>query len=157
PGRAGAGVVPRPAGGRCSRATAHAARAVATRSPIRRGATMAKPFDATMRDLVEIEPAAWLRLLELPVPDPAAARVIDSNLATVSPETDKLVRVGGPEPFLFHPEFLSGRAVGYPGHLLWYNVVAGHRHGLPMLSVLILLRRAADGPELTGEHEGQVP
>src|SRR5690348_16882482 len=99
---------------------------------------MPKPFDATMRDLVEIEPAAWLRLLGLPVPDPADVRVLNPNLATVAPELDKLVRVGGGQPFLYHPEFLSGRAKGYPGHLLWYNANAGHRHGLPVLSVLIL-------------------
>ena len=35
--------------------------------------------------------------------------------------------------------------------------MAGHRHGLPVWSVLVLLRPAADGPELTGEYEQEVP
>ena len=63
----------------------------------------------------------------------------------------------GPDPYLFHPEFLSGRATGYPEHVHWYNALASHRHGLPVLSAVVLLRPAADGPELTGEYEQAVP
>jgi hypothetical protein len=53
------------------------------------------------------------------VPDPGLVGVIDSNLSTVTAEADKLVRVGGPEPYLFHAEFLSGRTRDYPEHLHW--------------------------------------
>ena len=60
--------------------------------------SMAKPLDATLRNLFELEPAAWLVVFGAPVPDPGLVRVIDSNLSTVTAETDKLVRVGGPEP-----------------------------------------------------------
>jgi hypothetical protein len=56
---------------------------------------MAKPCDATMRELFELEPAAWLEFLGIPVPDPHQVEVIDSNLSTVTPEADKVVRVGG--------------------------------------------------------------
>jgi hypothetical protein len=118
---------------------------------------MPKPLDATMRNLFELEPAAWADALGAPVPDPDLVRIIDSNLSTVTAETDKLVLIDGPEPYIFHPEFLSGRAPGYPEHLHWYKALAGHRHGLPVLSVLVLLRPAADGPELTGEYEQVVP
>jgi hypothetical protein len=75
---------------------------------------MPKPLDATLRNLFELEPSAWLEVFDAPVPDPGLVLVIDSNLSTVTAETDKLVRVGGPEPYLFHPEFLSGRAPDYP-------------------------------------------
>jgi hypothetical protein len=118
---------------------------------------MAKPLDATLRNLFDLEPAAWLEVFGAPVPDPGLVRVIDSNLSTVTAETDKLVRVGGPEPYIFHAEFLSGRAPDYPEHVHWYNALASHRHGLPVLSVVVLLRPAADGPELTGEYERVVP
>src|SRR5262249_26953510 len=118
---------------------------------------MPKPFDATMRNLFELEPAAWLEVCDAPVPDPSLVGVIDSNLSSVTAEADKLVRVGGPEPYLFHPEFLSGRAPGYPEHLHSYNALASHRHGLPVLSAVVLLRPAAEGPELTGEYEKAVP
>lgn len=72
-------------------------------------------------------------------------------------DSDKLVRVGGPEPFLFHSEFLSARALDYPDQLHWYNTLACRRHRLPVLSVLILFRPAGDGPDLTGEYEVRVP
>ncbi len=118
---------------------------------------MPKPLDATMRNLFELEPAAWAEVFDAPVPEPADVRIIDSNLSTVTAESDKLVLIGGPNPYIFHPEFLSGRAPGYPEHLHWYNALASHRHGLPVRSVVVLLRPAADGPELTGAYEQAVP
>ena len=40
---------------------------------------MPKPFDATMRKLLELGPAAWLRFLHVRFTDPEHVRVIDSN------------------------------------------------------------------------------
>jgi len=54
-----------------------------------RRTAMSKPFDATMRILIELEPAAWLRFLHIPVADPDRVKVIDSNLSTVTAEADK--------------------------------------------------------------------
>ncbi len=61
---------------------------------------MKKRYDATMRELFDPEPAAWLEFFGVPVPDPALAQVIDSNVSTVTAETDKLLRRGGPEPII---------------------------------------------------------
>jgi predicted transposase YdaD len=118
---------------------------------------MIKPYDATTRELFDVQPAAWVEFFGLPMPDPGLVEIIESNLSTINAEADKLVRVGGPEPYILHVEFLSGRDTGYPEKLHWYNALAKHKHGLPVWSVVILLRRAADGPELTGEYETQVP
>jgi hypothetical protein len=118
---------------------------------------MFKPFDATMRELFELEPAAWLEFLGIPVPDPSLVTVIDSNVSTVTAEADKVVRVGGPEPLIVHTEVLSGRDLAYPEQALWYNMLLHHRHKVPVWTVIVLLRPAADGPELTGEFEGSFP
>ena len=118
---------------------------------------MKKRYDATMRKLFDPEPAAWLEFFGVPVPDPGLVQVIDSNVSTVTAETDKLLRLGGPDPFILHIEFLSGRDTGYPGQAFWYNTLASHKHQVPVWSVLVLLRPAADGPELTGEYEQQFP
>ena len=118
---------------------------------------MPKPLDATMRELYEVEPAAWLEFLGIPVPDPALVAVIDFNLSTVTADSDKLIRRGGPDPMILHTEFLSGRVVSYPRQLHRYNALASYKHAVPVWSVLFLLRRAADGPELTGEYIQQVP
>jgi hypothetical protein len=56
-----------------------------------------------------------------------------------------------------HVEFLSGRHTNYPPQAVWYNVLLHHRHQLPVWTVLILLRPEADGPELTGAYESEVP
>ncbi len=42
---------------------------------------MPKRFDATMRKLFELGPAAWLGFLRVPIRDPALVRVIDSNVS----------------------------------------------------------------------------
>jgi hypothetical protein len=68
-----------------------------------------KRYDATMRDLFEPGPDAWLEFFGVPVPDPALAQVLDSNVSTISAETDQLLRRGGPDPVILHLEFFSGR------------------------------------------------
>jgi hypothetical protein len=118
---------------------------------------MTKALDATMREIYEIEPAAWLEFLGIPVLDPSLVDVIDSNLSTVTADSDKLIRLRGPAPLILHAEFLSGRVVSYPRQLHRYNALAGYKHGVPVWSVLFLLRPAADGPELTGEYVQEVP
>ena len=117
---------------------------------------MRKPYDAAMRELYGIEPAAWPEFLGFPVPAPDLVEVLESNLSTIA-EADVLLRVGGPRPFILHLEFLSGRDTSYPEQAFWYNTLAGHKYGLPVWSVLVLLRPAADGPELTGVYEREVP
>jgi predicted transposase YdaD len=118
---------------------------------------MGKPLDATMHELYELEPAAWLEFLGVAVPDPGLAAVIEANLSTVTAESDKLIRLGGPAPLILHTEFLSGRVVSYPRQLHRYNALAAYKYETPVWSVLFLLRPAADGPELTGEHVQEVP
>ena len=110
-----------------------------------------------MRKLYELGPAAWLEYFGLPIPDPAQVRVIDSNLSTVTAEADQVVLVGGADPWIVHTEFLSGREPNYPQQAIWYNILLQHRHQVPIWTVLILLRPQADGPELTGVYESEVP
>jgi hypothetical protein len=46
-----------------------------------------------MRKLLELDPAAWLRFLHIPLTDPDRVRVIDSNVSTVTAEADKVLWV----------------------------------------------------------------
>jgi predicted transposase YdaD len=118
---------------------------------------MRKRLDATMRDLYELEPAAWMEFLGIPVPDPNQVRVIDSNVSAVTAEADKVVWIGGPEPVIVHTEFVSGRDKGLPKRIHWYNTLVAHHHDLPVWTVVILLKPKADGPELTGVYEKTFP
>jgi hypothetical protein len=75
---------------------------------------MGKPFDATMRKLLELEPAAWLRFLHVPVANPDRVTVIDSNLSTVTSEADKVLWVDDPVPWIEHVELQAGRNIDLP-------------------------------------------
>ncbi len=116
---------------------------------------MSKPFDATTRNLIELRPADWLAYLGIPVVDPSRVTVIDSNLSTVTADADKVLWVEDPSPWIEHIELQAGRDIGLADRMHLYSTLLRTRHGVPVRTSLVLLRQAADGPELTGvlEHK----
>ncbi len=106
-------------------------------------------FDAALKDLVEVRPADWPVFLGLPA---APTEVIDADVATVSGAADKGLRVQGAETYLLHLEFVAGHdAAQLPALLHAHNALLVHRHRLPVRSVAVLIRPAADSPGLSGE------
>ena len=70
---------------------------------------------------------------------------------------DKVLRVDGPRPTssISSP---TPTTISRPGRTLWYRQVAlDYRHKLPVLTVLILLRKEANSPGLTGRYERHLP
>jgi predicted transposase YdaD len=130
-----------------------------TRCTLRRGgkkgkvASMKKPYDPTTRTLFELGPPAWIRFLRVSMTDPNRARVIDSNLSTVTAEADKVLWVDEPEPWIEHVEFQAGRDADLPDRVRFYSTILGRAHKVPVHSTIVLLRAAADGPELNGTCE----
>jgi hypothetical protein len=118
---------------------------------------MSKKYDVTTRTIYRPKPAELLEFLHFPVIDPGQLEVLDSNVSTLSAEIDRAIRVGGPEPYIVHIEFLSGRDLGLPARAFWYNVLLTRQHELPVRTVIVLLRPVADGPELTGIFEQSFP
>jgi predicted transposase YdaD len=114
---------------------------------------MPKPFDSTIRGLIELEPAAWLRFLHIAIADPSRVRVIDSNVSTVSAEADKVLWIDGPEPWVEHLELQAARDAQLPERVHWYSTIMRRGLKVPVHSTIILLRPAADGPELNGVFE----
>nr|WP_309692322.1 hypothetical protein [Armatimonas sp.] len=118
---------------------------------------MPTPFDATTKTLVDLGPEDWLRFFHLPF---LSCQVIDSDLATVSTETDRLIEVEteADEPYIAHLEFQSGHdGAALPERLLRYNAMALVKMGKSIVSYAILLRPAADSPRLTGLLERTRP
>jgi predicted transposase YdaD len=109
---------------------------------------MAKPYDITLKHILEAHPADCLQLVGLPTTAPID--VIDADLATVMAEADKVFRIKDWPPWLMHFELQSSYDPDLPQRMLRYNVLLKHRHGLPVHSVVILLRPQADGREMTG-------
>src|SRR5947208_8252684 len=84
-------------------------------------AVTAKPFDPTLKALVETEPESWPVLLGQPA-GPTA--VIDADIATVTGAADKVLHVSADPPYLLHLEFVAGHdAAALPGKLIVRNAL----------------------------------
>jgi len=112
---------------------------------------MAKPFDASLNQLIDERPQEWATFLaeRAGVPDGPAV-VLDTDLSTTL-QPDKLFRVDGPSPAVLHLELEVNSRLGIPLDLLRYNVVTHHLLRIPVHSVLVLLRPKANASDQTGE------
>jgi predicted transposase YdaD len=115
----------------------------------------AKPYDPTLKTLVEIEPESWPVLFGYAK---APTEAIDADIATVSGAADKVLRVAGDPAYLLHLEFVSGHdAATLPSTLLMRHSLLEHRHQLRVRSGAVLPRPKADSPQLTGVYERRFP
>ena len=116
---------------------------------------MSRPYDASLKELIERYPADWLSLTGLAAL--ASPEVIDADVSTISAAADKVLRVGEATPWLMHFELQSSPKSELAEQLHWYNALLRHRHRLLVRTVLVLLRPAADSPGLTGVYQEQFP
>jgi predicted transposase YdaD len=107
-----------------------------------------RPFDVATRGLIEADPAGWLAWLGLPFDGPVHA--VDSDVSAVLAAVDKVLRVEGASPWLAHLEFQVSRDRDLPLRLHEYNAILRYRHRIRVRTTVVLLRRQADGRELTG-------
>ncbi len=103
---------------------------------------MPKPYDVTLKSLIELHPLDWLRWLHRPLGEIA---LIDADLSTIIAQADKLIRVGSEEPYIAHIEMQSSYKPDMADRFMEYNVLAGIRTGLPVDTTVFLLRPEADG------------
>jgi predicted transposase YdaD len=112
-------------------------------------------FDVSAKELVWDDPAAWLDRLGIGPSGPV--EVIDSDITALTAAADKVIRVGGPAPYLVNIELQSSHQADL-AETTWFRQAAlFHRHRLPVLTVLVLLRREANSPSLTGSFEIIMP
>jgi predicted transposase YdaD len=114
-----------------------------------------KPYDATLKELVERHPVPWLSLLLGRAVDDV--QVFNADLSTITAEADKLLRVRGPRPWIINTEFEASYKSGAPLKGLRYSILARCRHGLPIQTIFGLLRPEADGDAFTGTLEEELP
>ena len=114
---------------------------------------MAKEFDADLNRLTDAHPDERARFLcsRLGIP-PGPAELLDTDLATTV-QADRLLRINGPVQAVIHLEFEVSGHLGRPADLLRYNVLAHVQTGLPVHSVVVLLRPKANSSDLTGEFQ----
>ncbi len=83
--------------------------------------------------------------------------VVDSDATTLVSTADKVIRVGGERPFLVDLEPHSYHDSDLVRTLWLRQVALDHRHNLPVLTVLILLHRRANSPDLSGSYTRELP
>ena len=74
-------------------------------------------FDVSTKELVWDDPAAWLEGFGIGPRGPV--EVIDSDITTLSAAADKVIRVGGAEPYLVNIELQSSHETTL-ARTLWY-------------------------------------
>jgi hypothetical protein len=80
-------------------------------------------------------------------------RPLETDLATIQGQVDKLVAVEGVPSWVGHFEFQASADPELVARLHWYNVTLQYRHGQLVETMLVLLRQEADAAELTGHFE----
>ncbi len=110
---------------------------------------MPKPFDATTKFLVELNPTDWLHLLGLPV---GPTRITETDLSTVSTAADRLVIVAANPPYALLVEFQGNTDPEFESRLLEYAVLAKNRLKMPVYCVVVLLRSFAGHAALKGRY-----
>lgn len=110
---------------------------------------MPHPFDATLKDLVRRYPDDFKRLLGLKTPGKAHALNVD--LAIVSAATDVVLGIGEPPTVVVDLNFQASRDRQLASRLHLYNALLHNQLQVPVQSTVVLLRREADDPALTGK------
>src|SRR5258708_7455862 len=115
---------------------------------------MSKPFDATAKAMFEASPVDWAALAGITARN---VIVIDADVSTVTAATDKVLLVRDPPERILHFDFQAGPDATVPERTHCYNALLGVRHGLPVKSVVVLLRPQAHLSTITGQYERWLP
>jgi predicted transposase YdaD len=110
---------------------------------------MSMPFDATLKDLVQTYLHDYEMQIGLEEFEPLTPLNVD--LSTVTAATDVALGQGNPPNRVVDLNFQSGAAADLAARGLLYNALLHHRFGVPIHSVVILLRPGADHNLLTGK------
>lgn len=116
---------------------------------------MSLPYDASTKYLLEVRLPDWLPLCGRTTTAPL--EIINSDLSTVTAAADRVLRVLEDPAWLLHLELQSSRDPDFLPNLPVYNALLGRRHGLPVRTMVVLLRRSADSAEMVGELQRGFP
>ncbi|MCC2667716.1 MAG: hypothetical protein K0Q72_187 [Armatimonadetes bacterium] len=116
---------------------------------------MSKPYDSVFKDLLERDPAGWVRLALGSLS--GEALIVDSDISTVSGAADKVVLISGAVPLVVHFEAFASWDASIQVRGMHYNSTHHRRHLVPVHSVFLVMRPEADHPSLTGEYRVIVP
>src|SRR5438552_3042589 len=106
------------------------------------------PFDAALKELAQISPGDLLAEIAWPADGPV--RVLNVDLSAVSASGDFVLGIGDPLQYIVSVEFQAGPDAALAQRVLLYNALVHYRYGVPVHSVVVLLRPKAESPALDG-------
>lgn len=109
---------------------------------------MSKQYDSTLKSLIERYPIDWLKFCGVAPLGPVS--MIDSDVSTLTAAADRVIRVDEEEPWLANIELQASYDRHLPERSHFYSTLLSRQHGLPVRSIIVLLRREADGPAMSG-------
>jgi hypothetical protein len=109
-------------------------------------------FDPVLKDVADAYPADWVGLLQrlLGLPVGGDIEIVQPNLPTGTVEADRVYRLSVPGSMLLHTEWESSSELGRPDRFLLYNTLLTRQSGLPVQTVVVLVRREANSSDLDG-------
>lgn len=110
---------------------------------------MSHPFDATLKDILGQDAVDLAPVLGLPTHLPS--QTLNVDLSTVSAATDVAFGFGDPVQEITDINFQSGPDPDIDARVHFYNSAYHYRFHVPVRTVLILLRTAADHPDVSGQ------
>ncbi len=117
---------------------------------------MSKPYDATGKELLQMNPSAWAAFLGI-VRSSDRVALVDAELSTVTAAADKILLINDDPPWLLDVKFQSWSNRHAPRQLLMYNGLLHEKHERPVASVLVVMAPNADSPAYTGEYQLSAP
>lgn len=111
---------------------------------------MSKPYDASTKFLFEKHLQDWLPLSSRQ--SNGMVEVVDTDVSTVTAVADKVLFVHDPTPWILHVELQASWEEDLDRRLQHYNGLLDYRYGVLVHTMVILLRRHADSPRLTGTY-----
>jgi len=115
---------------------------------------MPLPFDATLKDLVQSYLPDYERQFGLLDLSPLTPLNVD--LSTISAATDIALGRGDPPDTVVDLNFQASKDKDLAARVLLYNSLLHYRFHVPVHSVIVLLRQAADDESLTGRIRYEV-
>ena len=111
---------------------------------------MSKPYDTLLKRLFDDYASDWAAYLAGRIGAPVGPATPIGTDLSANLQADRLFRVDSEPPYALHVELQSSSLLGMPERMLGYNVQARHVSGLPVESVLMLLRPSAVASDQSG-------
>ena len=113
---------------------------------------MHNPYDVTIKQIIDADPLAFVHSLGLPG---ESATLLDTDIAMTA-QSDRVIYVTcSTGDYILHIQAQSTYKQGKAAAAQFYNMSVEKTSGQLVRTIFVLLRPAADGPEMSGVRENE--